>query len=65
MFVLMYEAAYEGQTVLGVYSSLDIAKKAVQEVGARWDLVIREFLLDGAPDFALGALVWSYVGEDD
>ena len=63
MFVLMYEAAYEGQMVLGVYSSLDSAKKAVQEMRTRRDMVIRQITVDAGPDFEAGELVWSYEGE--
>lgn len=70
MFVLAYEVPYEGQTVLGVYSTLDAALVAVQRQGISahgdfresllHDLVIRQFTLDGEPEFDGGSVVWEY-----
>jgi hypothetical protein len=74
MYVLAYEAQYEGQTVLGVYSTLDAAMAAVGRHGISahgdWreclleDLVIREIELDAGPVFEAGREVWWYDGEE-
>lgn len=70
MFVLAYEVDYEGQSVLGVYSSLDQAMVAVQrytEDDRRSifyrDLVIRQFHVDAAAELDAGLVVWSYPEE--
>jgi len=72
MFVLAYEHDYEGQIVLGVYSSLESAMAAVGRHGISahgdWredllrDLVIREIALDAGPVFEAGRQVWWYDG---
>lgn len=70
MFVLAYEAAYEGQSILGVYSSLDAALVAVQRYTERdprspfyRDLVIRRIELDAPAQLEAGEVVWTYVAE--
>lgn len=66
MFVLAYEVHYEGQSVLGVYSTLDAALAAVQRYteGRRsimhQDLVIRHIELDADASFEAGVMVWEY-----
>jgi hypothetical protein len=72
MYILSYEHTYEGQIVLGVYSTLDHAMGAVGRHGISahgdWreglldDLVIRELTLDADPEFEAGRIVWYYDG---
>lgn len=70
MFVLAYEVQYEGQSVLGVYSSLDSARAAMHRYTERdprspfySDLVIRQFELDVDGQLEAGEVVYSYVAE--
>ncbi len=69
MFLLAYEAAYEGQEVLGVYSSLDSAMAAMQRYTSDGqsifyrDLVIRQFSLDAEAALEAGIVVWEYPNE--
>jgi hypothetical protein len=73
MFILAYEVDYEGQQVLGVYSTLDAAMVAVQRQGISehgdfrecllHDLVIRQVVLDAEPEFDAGTVVWAYPQE--
>ena len=70
MYVLAYEVEYEGQQVLGVYSSLDFAIAAAQGHGISehgdfresllHDLVIRHFAVDAAAELDAGEVVWEY-----
>lgn len=67
MFVLAYEVPYEGQSVLGVYSSLETARAAMARYTERdprsvfySDLVIRQFELDVDGQMDAGVVVYSY-----
>ena len=70
MFLLAYEAHYEGQMVLGVYSTLDAAMVAMQrytsdgEAFFYRDLVIRQMSVDAEPDLDAGVVVWEFPSEE-
>lgn len=66
MFVLVYEVAYEGQQVLGVYSSLESAMVAVQRHAEKThriflsDLVIYQYEVDADAGLESGQEVWHW-----
>jgi len=66
MFVLAFDVAYEGLSLLGVYSSLESAVAAAERyaVGRQdWlvrDLVVLRYEADAAAALESGDVVWSY-----
>lgn len=62
VFVLTQVYDYEGESVLGVYSSLEAAQAAAAAYAAEQTvdgLSVYEFPVDGAPVF-LASSVWDY-----
>ena len=59
MYVLMYEADYEGQQVFGVYASREDAVAAADSFGDSHGIVVRYWEVGAAPSWDEGRLVYS------